>query len=129
MTASSESTAEANKQLVLKAAQELFVNLDITAIDRYWGDSYVQHNPLYPDGKEQIRAVIQSAIDSGVPINAEVKRVAADGDLVWIHAKSFFFGKELATVEIFRVENGKIVEHWDVIQEVPAESANNNTMF
>ncbi|RJG39896.1 nuclear transport factor 2 family protein [Mesorhizobium sp. DCY119] len=129
MSTSSTSTTEANKQLVLKAAQELFGNLDLSAIDRYWGDTYIQHNPLYPDGKEQIRALIQGAIDSGVSINAEVKRVAADGDLVWIHAKSFFFGKELASVEIFRVENGKIVEHWDVIQEVPAESANNNTMF
>ncbi|HEX7959964.1 MAG TPA: ester cyclase [Terriglobales bacterium] len=129
MATSSTSTAEANKQLVLKAAQELFGNLDLTAIDRYWGDTYIQHNPLYPDGKEQIRALIQGAIDAGVSTNAEVKRVAAEGDLVWIHAKSFFFGKELATVEIFRVENGKIVEHWDVIQEVPAEAANNNTMF
>lgn len=128
MTTSS-STAEANKQLVLTAAQELFGNLDLTAIDRYWGDTYIQHNPLYPDGKEQIRAVIQGVIDSGGSFDAEVKRVAADGDLVWIHAKSFFFGKELATVEIFRVENGKIVEHWDVIQEVPAEAANSNTMF
>lgn len=123
------SSAEANKELVLKAAKELFQELDLTAIDRYWGDSYVQHNPLYPDGKEQIRALIQGVIDSGVPMNAEVKRVAADGDLVWLHAKSFFFGKELATVEIFRVENGKIVEHWDVIQEVPSKSENNNTMF
>ncbi|APW36342.1 hypothetical protein RD110_03205 [Rhodoferax koreense] len=129
MTTASTSTADANKRLVLQAAQELFGNLDLTALDRYWGDSYIQHNPLYPDGKEQIRALIQGAIDSGVPTKAEVKRVVAEGDLVWIHAKSFFFGKELATVEIFRVENGKIVEHWDVIQEVPAESANSNTMF
>ncbi|HEX7853797.1 MAG TPA: nuclear transport factor 2 family protein, partial [Sphingobium sp.] len=101
----------------------------LTAIDRYWGDTYIQHNPLYPDGKEGIRSVIQGAIDAGAAFNAEVKRVAAEGDLVWIHAKSFFFGKELASVEIFRVENGKIVEHWDVIQEVPEASANNNTMF
>lgn len=129
MTTSSNSTAEANKQLVLTAAMELFGKLDLTALDRYWGDTYIQHNPLYPDGKEYLRGVIQGLIDSGVPTAAEVKRVAAEGDLVWIHARSIFFGKELATVEIFRVENGKIVEHWDVIQEVPAEAANSNTMF
>jgi predicted SnoaL-like aldol condensation-catalyzing enzyme len=123
------STAEQNKQLVLKATKELFVDLDLTAIDRYWGEPYVQHNPLYPDGREQLRAVIKSLIEAGIATNAEVKRVVAEGDLVWLHAKSFFFGKELATVEIFRVENGKIVEHWDVIQEVPKESANTNTMF
>lgn len=129
MAISSTSTAEANKQLVLKATQELFGKLDLTAIDRYWSDQYTQHNPLYQDGKQQLRALIQGAIDSGVPTKAEVKRVAAEGDLVWVHARSFFFGKELASVEIFRVENRKIVEHWDVIQEVPAVSANNNTMF
>jgi predicted SnoaL-like aldol condensation-catalyzing enzyme len=123
------STPEENKQLVLKAAKELFSDLDLTALDRYWSDSYIQHNPLYPDGKEPLRALIQGAIDAGVSTSVEVKRVAAEGDLVWAHAKSFFFGKELATVEIFRVENGKIVEHWDIIQEVPALSANSNTMF
>lgn len=129
MTTSSTSTAEANKQFVLKATQELFGNLDLTALDRYWSDNYIQHNPLYPDGKAPLRALIQGAIDAGVSTQVEVKRVAAEGDLVWIHAKSFFFGKYLSTVEIFRVENGKIVEHWDIIQEVPAEAANSNTMF
>lgn len=123
------SMAEANKELVLKAGKELFRDLDLTALDRYWSDTYVQHNPLYPNGKGPLRALIQSAIDAGVSTQVEIKRVAADGDLVWVHTKSLFFGKELATVEIFRVANGKIVEHWDVIQEVPQSSANSNTMF
>jgi predicted SnoaL-like aldol condensation-catalyzing enzyme len=123
------STSEANKQLVMTATKELFSDLDLTALDRYWSDDYIQHNPLYPNGKAPLRALIQGAIDAGVSTNVEVMRVAAEGDLVWAHAKSFFFGKTLATVEIFRVENGKIVEHWDVIQEVPAEAANPNTMF
>jgi predicted SnoaL-like aldol condensation-catalyzing enzyme len=82
-----------------------------------------------PRTKGPLRALIQSAIDAGVSTQVEIKRVAADGDLVWVHTKSFFFGKELATVEIFRVANGKIVEHWGVIQEVPQSSANSNTMF
>lgn len=124
-----KSTTEANKELVLKAGKELFGDLDLSALDRYWSDNYVQHNPLYPDGKAPLRALIRGAIDAGVSTQLEIKRVAAEGDLVWVHAKSFFFGKELATVEIFRVANGKIVEHWDVIQEVPASAANSNTMF
>ena len=71
-----------------------------------------------------------SASDGTVPV-ARIVRSAADGDLVWLHLNSTQNAQDRgeAIVDIFRVEDGRIVEHWDVIQPVPETSANENTMF
>ena len=58
-----------------------------------------------------------------------MRHIAADGDMVWLHIRDASMGKTRAVVDIFRVTNEKIAEHWDVIQDVPARSANSNTMF
>src|SRR5271154_2588308 len=88
---------------------------------------YIQHNPLVADGVEGVMAFLKQA---GRVAN-EVKRVAIDGDLAFVHVRYLsMFGKETAGVDIFRFdEAGKIVEHWDVLQPVPASSKNSNTMF
>lgn len=59
----------------------------------------------------------------------DLQRIAADGDLVYLHVRSKMGNKTVAVVDIFRIENGKIAEHWDVIQEVPEKSANPHPMF
>ncbi|OGG59137.1 hypothetical protein A3C89_01885 [Candidatus Kaiserbacteria bacterium RIFCSPHIGHO2_02_FULL_50_50] len=121
---------EENKKLVLTAYQALFGDHDLSALEKYWGEPYIQHNPLVPNGKAALGAFVQSMIDAGAPKSTlDVKRVAAEGDYVWVHLRSSFGEQEVAIVDIFRVEQGKIVEHWDVIQPVPVESANSNTMF
>ena len=88
---------------------------------------YIQHNPLFPDGPEPLMGYLKQA--GGLP--CEVKRLAIDGNLAFVHARyPDWAGKEHAAVDIFRFnDEGKIVEHWDVLQPVPATSANNNTMF
>lgn len=88
---------------------------------------YIQHNPLVADGVEGVMAFLKQA--GRVP--CEVKRIAIDGDLAFVHVRYLsLFGHETAGVDIFRFDGaGKILEHWDVLQPVPAEAANNNTMF
>ena len=86
---------------------------------------YLQHNPLFPNGLNAIVGYIKQA--GRIP--CEVKRVAIDGDLAFVHVRYLDWGgKETAGVDIFRFdENGKVVEHWDVLQPVPASSNNANT--
>src|SRR5271156_1444491 len=81
---------------------------------------YIQHNPLVADGVEGVMTFLKQA---GRVAN-EVKRVAVDGDPAFVHVRSrSLFGRETAGVDIFRFdETGKIVEHWDVLQAVPAEA-------
>jgi predicted SnoaL-like aldol condensation-catalyzing enzyme len=88
---------------------------------------YIQHNPLFPNGLAAIVGYIKKA--GRIP--CEVKRVAIDGDLAFVHVRYLDWGgKETAGVDIFRFNaDGKIVEHWDVLQPVPASSNNPNTMF
>jgi predicted SnoaL-like aldol condensation-catalyzing enzyme len=88
---------------------------------------YIQHNPLVADGVEGVMAFLKQA--GRIP--CEVKRVAIDGDLAFVHVRYLsMFGQETAGVDIFRFDaNGKILEHWDVLQPVPATAKNNNTMF
>ena len=88
---------------------------------------YIQHNPLFPNGTAPLMEYIKQA--GNIP--CEVKRMAIDGDLAFIHVHYLNWGgKEYAAVDIFRFDSeGKILEHWDVLQPVPEQSANKNTMF
>jgi predicted SnoaL-like aldol condensation-catalyzing enzyme len=88
---------------------------------------YIQHNPLVADGIVGVMAFLKQA--GRVP--CEVKRIAIDGDLAFVHVRYLsLFGQETAGVDIFRFDaGGKIVEHWDVLQPVPATAKNTNTMF
>jgi len=88
---------------------------------------YIQHNPLFPNGPEPLIGYLKQA--GSLP--CEVKRVAIDGNLAFVHVRYLnWSGKEHAGVDIFRFnDEGKIVEHWDVLQAVPETAANSNTMF
>ena len=97
----------------------------------YIGDRYIQHNPLVPNGAEPFYAYFEGFFRDNPQSRATIHRVIADGDLVALHVHSQETPDDpgRAIVDIFRVENGKIVEHFDVIQAVPATTANGNTMF
>jgi predicted SnoaL-like aldol condensation-catalyzing enzyme len=118
-----------NKELVMRAITEAFVNMDATAIDKYWSDRYIQHNPQLGNGREALKQLFGLL---GPNFKYEIGLIVADGDFVMVHGRYTDFGpKPLVAVDIFRVKDGKLAEHWDVLQEeVPAENtANKNAMF
>ena len=118
---------ETNKEFVVQAVTELFVNKDLTAIDRYWADSYMQRNP----GLASTSAVLKEALaDMPADMTYEIGMVIAEGDLVAIHGRYSGWGPTpLIVVDIYRVEDGKIAEHWDVGQDEVLETASGLPMF
>lgn len=123
-------TEEANHELVVDFYESFFVDHDISAADVI-ADDYIQHNPFVPDGKAPFVGFFEQSFKDNPDSKGEVIRSATDGDLVYLHVHSNDNADDLGTagVDIFRVEDGMIVEHWDVNQPVPDESANENTMF
>lgn len=122
----------ANKQLVLDAVNMLFVQHKVDqAIDTYFAPTYIQHNPMAASGAEPVRGFFKSFYAGNPQATVVIKRTLADGDLVAIHynMKMKPDDRGYAVVDIFRIENGKIAEHWDVAQPVPEKSANTNGMF
>ena len=100
------------------------------AVSKYVAPPYTQHNPQVPDGVDGVRAGITGLVKQIPGLHYEFKRVLVDGDLVAVHSLLSGMGERgSAVVDIFRVKDGKLVEHWDVRQAVPESAANNNTMF
>jgi predicted SnoaL-like aldol condensation-catalyzing enzyme len=122
---------EANKALVVAFYDAAINQKDFDAASQYLGPQYVQHNPTAQDGAEGLKGFIAFLKERFPNQKGEVKRVMAEGDLVMLHVHSTR-GDDTpgrAIVDIFRVADGKVVEHWDVIQDIPATPANSNGMF
>jgi predicted SnoaL-like aldol condensation-catalyzing enzyme len=122
-------TTDANKALVLAGIKGGFIDRDPTVLDRLFSDDYRQHNPQIPNGTAAIKALLGKL---PADFKYEPGLVLADRDYVIIHGRYLGWGpKPMVAVDIFRVANGKIAEHWDVMQEeVPAaQSANGNSML
>lgn len=121
-----------NKEIVLDFYKIIFEDREpLKAIERHVGDTYTQHNPDYADGPEAIKVAFPAVIEANPDMSFDIKRVVAEGDLVVLHNhyKANKDERGISIMDIFRLEDGKIVEHWDVLQQVPETSANENTMF
>lgn len=118
-----------NKDLVLTAITDVFVKRDMSAFDKYFSENYIQHNPSFPNGTAVLKQVVPTM---PADFRYEPGVVTENGEIVMIHGRyTNWGGKIMIGVDIFRVKNGKITEHWDVLQEeVTADkSANGNPMF
>ena len=123
---------ESNKAVVLAFYEAAINQKDFDAAVAYIGPRYIQHNPRAADGIEGLKGFIEGYLKKANPaLKSAIQRVVVQGDLVVLHVKSEPVPGALGTaiVDIFRVENGKIVEHWDVMQPVPEKMAHGNTMF
>lgn len=120
-----------NKKLVTAFVDQLMVRKDLAAIDTYVGPEYHQHNPSFPDGVAGMKAGLGAYFEQFPQLSAAPKRIIAEGDLVAVHSHCVDTPGERgrAVIDLFRVRGGKIVEHWDAMQDVPETSANDNTMF
>lgn len=122
---------DANKKLVLDFYETVLNGKDADAAPRYVAEGYIQHNPRVPNGLAPLQGFVRELRRTSPDARSTVKRVVAEGALVVLH--SFVQrnpqDRGSALIDIFKVENAMIVEHWDVIQAVPETSANPNGMF
>jgi predicted SnoaL-like aldol condensation-catalyzing enzyme len=127
----SQKVMEANKKAALEFYDLAINKKDFDAAVKYIGADYKQHNPLVGDGKEGFKAFLAMLKKDFPDARSEVKRVFADGDYVIIHVHSMRLPntRGRAIFDCFRFDNGKIVEHWDAIQDIPEKAANSNGMF
>jgi predicted SnoaL-like aldol condensation-catalyzing enzyme len=125
------SLEDQNKETVIAFYNAAINDKDFEAASVYLGDQYIQHNPLAADGPAGLKAFLDFARDNLSSFKVEIKQAFADGDYVilHVHAKRGPDDRGSAVMDIFRLENGKVVEHWDVIQAIPETAMNENTMF
>ncbi len=127
----SDAKLEMNKQTVLAFYEAGINNKDFDAASKFIGERYVQHNPLIADGIEGFSAFVSYLKETFPELRAEVKNVFAEGDFVvgHVHGVRVPGQRGSAIVDIFRLEDAKIVEHWDVMQPIPEDAVNENGMF
>ena len=101
------------------------------AMKLYVGEKYIQHNPFAGDGKEPFISFFSDHYSKHPDAFVDIKRIIVDNEMVvvHVHSRQTKADRGSAVVDMFRLEKGKIVEHWDVVQAIPEKSANGNTMF
>ena len=128
-TSVSGALAQSNKEIVLDGVIGLLVRKDTSVIAKYWDPGYIQHNPHLPNGLDALKGFATS-----LPANFSYEPgiIVEEGNYVMIHGRYIGMGPQPTVgVDIFRLKDGKIIEHWDVLQEeVPADkTASGNPMF
>lgn len=122
---------EANKQNAIAFYRTAYLGNPAKAVDMYVGAEYIQHNPLVGDGKQAFIDYFTEMAEQYPNKEIEFVRAVAEEDLVALHTHQTWPGnQEYVTMDFFRFDaDGKIVEHWDAIQEVPIETKNGNLMY
>lgn len=124
-------SAPDNRSVIEDFARLFYVERDVRqAFETYVAPDYIQHNPGVPDGRDAAIALLQPMF-SDRNHSFEVRKIIVDGDLAAIHifAKPDPKARGAAVADFYRLKNGKIVEHWDVIQPIPEKAANAHPMF
>jgi len=122
---------QANKQNAIDFYRTAYLGDPIKAVELYVGAEYIQHNPLVGDGKQPFIDYFTQMAEDYPDKKIEFVRAVAEGDFVALHTHQVWPGnEEYVTMDFFRFDDsGKIVEHWDSIQEVPDETKNGNSMY
>lgn len=122
---------QANHDLVLEMYHNVLIAMDSTAVDRYIAPAYVQHSSLAEPSVAALKQFLDRVCLESPDAQQTIHRSFVDGDHVITHTHVMRWPGDagLAVVDIFRVESGMIVEHWDVIQSVPETPVNPNSMF
>jgi len=122
---------EANKKTVLAFYEAALNQKDFAAAQKYMGPRYTQHNPNAADGPEGFKKFIDFLRERYPQSHSDIRQAFADGDYVILHVHAVREPdtRGSAIIDIFKLEHGKIVEHWDVIQPIPEKAANDNGMF
>jgi predicted SnoaL-like aldol condensation-catalyzing enzyme len=120
-----------NQRLVAAMYERVLKPLDSARVDEFFAPDYIQHSPLAATGAQGLKDFLDWARARSPNAEHRVKRLFADGDYVIAHVHVIINPGERgnAVVDIFRIAAGRIAEHWDVAQEVPASSANENGVF
>ena len=125
-----KTTPEQNKALVLEAFDTLFNKRDYEAADRFWSDAYIQHSNHIEPGREGLFNLIRS---SPATLHYEHQLIVAEGDYVIVYGRFAGHGRPIASIaaDVVRVEDGRLAEHWDVLQDeaTEAESKSGRPMF
>jgi predicted SnoaL-like aldol condensation-catalyzing enzyme len=122
---------EANKQSAIAFYRTAYSGDPASAVEMYVGAEYIQHNPLVGDGKQAFIDYFTEMALQYPDKEIEFIRAIAEGDLVALHTHQTWPGnEEYVTMDFFRFDtDGKIIEHWDAIQDVPVETKNGNPMY
>lgn len=131
--ASDLSLTDANKVLVKNFVEDILVNGKMEKLPGYFnGDAYIQHNPLIPDQLSGLGKALAEWAKQGITMKYDtIHKVLGEGNFILVVSEGHLAGKHNAFYDLFRVENRKIAEHWDTIEEIPAKEAwkNNNGKF
>jgi predicted SnoaL-like aldol condensation-catalyzing enzyme len=122
---------ERNKGMAVHVLKRLFEDGDLSVADRYIRPDYIQHNPNAADGTEPLKEFVRNATAQSPDLQYNVARVLAEGDMVLVHGNVVNQPgtRGIALVDMFRIQDGMIAEHWDILQNVPETTANGNDMF
>lgn len=122
---------QATHDFVLEMVQNVLIAMDSGAVDRYIAPHYRQHSSLAEPGVAALKGFLDRVRAESPDARQTVHRSFVDGDhvIVHTHVERWPGDRGLAVVDIFRCENGQIVEHWDVLQDVPEHPVNPNSMF
>ena len=120
-----------NKDIILKVYEEIFNGHNLAVCSKYIKEDYIQHNPVVENGITGFEKFFNKMFTRTPDFHFDIKHLIAEGDYVVVHghATTGKTGRGGAVVDIYRLENGKLAEHWDVLQQVPETTANGNTMF